>query len=108
MEETYPHLSVLKDFIINLKDVKVIVGQDCYHLHRANDYRKCANARPWAVQKKLGWVLSGPLSQQETAEHAIGSLVAADVDPLADQKKTWLSMEMYDFQLSIIRKFPGM
>ena len=52
LKETYPHLSVLKD-------VKVL-GQDCYHLHRAIDYRKCGNAKPWAVRTKLGWILSGP------------------------------------------------
>ena len=58
LKETYPHLSVLKDSTINLKDVKVILGQDCYHLHRAIDYRKCGNAQPWAVRTKLGWMLS--------------------------------------------------
>ena len=46
LKETYPHLSVLKDSTINLKDVKVILGQDCYHLHRATGYRKCGNAKP--------------------------------------------------------------
>ena len=45
LKDTYPHLSVLKDSTINLGDVKVISGQDCYHLHRATDYRKCGNAK---------------------------------------------------------------
>ena len=67
LKETYHHPSVLKDSTINLKDVKVILGQDCYHLHRAIDYRKCGNAKPWAVRTKLGWMLSGSLPQQETA-----------------------------------------
>ena len=40
LKETYPHLSVLKDSTVNLKDVKVILGQNCYHLHRAIGYRK--------------------------------------------------------------------
>ena len=95
VKETYPHMSVLKDSIINLKDVKVILGQDCYHLHRAIDYRKCGNAKPWVVRTKLGWMLSGPLPQQETAKLATESLVPAEVDPLADQVKTWWSMESY-------------
>ena len=95
LKETYPHLSVLKDSTINLKDVKVILGQDCYHLHRAIDYRKCGNAKPWAVRTKLGWMRSGPLPQQETAKLATESLVAAEVDPLADQVKSWWSMESY-------------
>ena len=95
LKEEYPHLSVLKDSTISLKDVKVILGQDCYHLHRAIDYRKCGNAKPWAVRTKLGWMLSGPLPQQETAKLANESLVFADVDPLVDQMRTRLSMELY-------------
>ena len=54
LKETYPHLSVLKDSTIILKDVKVILGQDCYHLHRAIDYRKCGNATPG--QCRQNWV----------------------------------------------------
>ena len=88
LKEEYPHLSVLKDSIINLKDVKVILGQDCYHLHRAIGYRKCGKSKPWAVLTKLGWMLSGPLPQQETAKLANECLVFADVDPLVDQMKT--------------------
>ena len=53
LKETYLHLSVLKDSTINLGDVKTILGQDCYHLHRATEYRKCGNAKPWAVRTKL-------------------------------------------------------
>ena len=101
LKETYSHLSVLKDSTINLKDVKVILGQDCYHLHRAIDYRKCGNAKPWAVRTTLGWMLSGPLPQQETAKFATESLVFADVDPLVDQMKTRSSMELYTSHCSV-------
>ena len=101
LKEEYPRLSVLKDSTINLKDVKVILGQDCYHLHRAIDYRKCGNAKPWAVRTKLGWMLSGPLPQQETAKLANESLIFADVDPLVDQMKTRSSMEVYTSHCSV-------
>ena len=101
LKETYPHLSVLKDSTINLKDVKVILGQDCYHLHRAIGYRKCGKSKPWAVLTKLGWMLSGLLPQQETAEVATESLVFADVDPLVDQMKTRSSMELYTSHCSV-------
>ena len=84
IKETHPHLSVLKDSTVNLKNVKDILGQDCYHLHRATGYRKCGNAKPWAVPTKLGWMLSGPLPQQETVKLATESLVTAEVDPLAN------------------------
>ena len=101
LKEEYPHLSVLKDSIINLKDVKVILGQDCYHLHRAIGYRKCGKSKPWAVLTKLGWMLSGPLPQQETAKFATESLVFADVDPLVDQMKTRSRMELYTSHCSV-------
>ena len=92
LKETYPHLSVLKDSTINLKDVKVILGRDCYHLHRATDYRKCGNAKPWAVRTKLGWMLSGPLPQQESAKRATENLFAAELDLLPGQMKFQGSM----------------
>ena len=101
LKETYPHLSVSKHSTINLGEVKVILGQDCYHLHRAIDYRKCGNAKPWAVRTKLGRMLSGPLPQHETAKLATESLVAADVDPLADQMKTRWGMESYTSRCSV-------
>ena len=101
LKEAYPHLSVLKDSIINLKDVKVILGQDCYHLHRAIGYRKCGKSKPWAVLTKLGWMLSGPLPQQETAKLDNESLVFADVDPLVDQMKTRWGMESYTSHCSV-------
>ena len=101
LKEAYPHLSVLKDSTINLGDVKVILGQDCYHLHRAIGYRKCGKSKPWAVLTKLGWMLSGPLPQQETAKFATESLVFADVDPLVDQMKTRSRMELYTSHCSV-------
>ena len=101
LKEEYPHLSVLKDSTINLKDVKVILGQDYYHLHRAIGYRKCGKSKPWAVLTKLGWMLSGPLPQQETAKFATESLVFADVDPLVDQMKTRSRMELYTSHCSV-------
>ena len=101
LKETYPHLSVLKDSTINLKDVKVILGQDCYYLRRAIGYRKCGKSKPWAVRTKLGWMLSGPLPQQETAKLDNESLVFADVDPLMDQMKTRWGMESYTSHCSV-------
>ena len=101
LKETYPHLSVLKDSTINLEDVKVILGQDCYHLHRGTEYRQCGKAKPWAFRTKLGWMLSGPLPQQESAKLATESLFAAELDPLAGQMKTQWSMGLYALNCSV-------
>ena len=101
LKETYPHLSVLKDSTINLKDVKVILGQDCYHLHRGTEYRQCGKAKPWAVRTKLGWMLSGPLPQQESAKLATESLFASELDPIAGQMKTQWIMRLYALNCSV-------
>ena len=101
LKETYPYLSVLKDSTVNLRDVKVILGQDCYHLHRGTEYKQCRKAKPWAVRTKLGWMLSGPLPQQESAKLATESLFAAELDPLVDQMKTRSSMELYTSHCSV-------
>ena len=101
LKETYPHLSVLKDSTVNLGDVKVILGQNCYHLDRAIGFRKCGKLKPWAVLTKLGWMLSGPLPQQETAKLATEKIGFADVDPLVDQMKTRLGMESYTAHCSV-------
>ena len=105
LKETYPHLSVLKDSTIKLGDVNVILGQDCYHLHRAIDYRKCGNAKPWAVRTKLGWMLSGPLPQRESAKLATENLFAAELDPLAGQMKTRWRMGLYPLTCSVSGSF---
>ena len=105
LKETYPHLSVLKDSTINLGDVTVILGQDCYHLHRAIDYRKCGNAKPWAVRTKLGWMLSGPLPQQESAKLATENLFAAKLDPLDGQMNSRWSMGLDAPNCSVSGRF---
>ena len=44
------------------------------------------------------------LAQQETAKLATTSLVAAERDPLADQLKTWWSMELNASNCSVSGK----
>ena len=88
-----------------MKDVKVILGQDCYHLHRATDYRKCGNAKPWAMRTKLGWMLCGHLPQQESAKLATENLFVAKLDPLARQTKFQWSMGLYALNCSVSGRF---
>ena len=46
----------------------MILGQNCYHIHRPEEYKSCANGEPWAVKTKLGWTLCGPLPQQKAVQ----------------------------------------
>ena len=105
MKEAYPHLSVLKDSTINVKEVKVTTGSKLLPLRRAIGYRKYGNSKSWAVLTKLGWMLSGPSPQQETAKIATESLVVAEVDTLTEQLKTWWRMESYACKCSVSGRF---
>ena len=69
-------LDVLPDDILDLKQVKVVLGQDNYHF-----FPCCIQERqkkePWAVKTKLGWSLSGPIPKHEVAQAASTSNVNA-------------------------------
>ena len=92
---TYPHLSVLSEETLKLKDVKMILGQNCYHIHRPVEYKSCTNGEPWAVKTKLGWTLCGPLPQQKAVQMTASCVAASEDDALAEQIKTWWDIESY-------------
>ena len=55
LKKKYQHLDVLPNAIFDLKNVKVVLGQDNYHLLFPDEYRKGRKHEPWAVKTKLGW-----------------------------------------------------
>ena len=78
-----------------MKYVKVFLAKDCYYLYIVSEHSKYGYAKPWTAQTKLGWTLSETLHQQEISKPSTKNLVAAKVDPLTDQVKTWWSTELY-------------
>ena len=46
-----------------MKDVKVILGQDAYHLIRPLEYKSGDRNEAWAVKTSLGWTVSGALKK---------------------------------------------
>ena len=93
-------MKVLPNNQIELKDVKVVIGQDNFHLLFPVDYRKGKKNEPWAIKTKLGWTLSGPLPKHEIAQIAT-VLATCDDDQLSDQVKLWWSMESYSSTFSV-------
>ena len=47
LKHAYPHLSVLSEETLKVKVVNMILGQNCYHIHRPVDYKSCTNGEPW-------------------------------------------------------------
>ena len=95
LKDAYPHLSVLSEETLKLKDVKMILGRNCYHIHGPEEYKSCTNGEPWAVKTKLGWTLCGPLPQQKAVQMTASCVTASEDDALAEQIKTWWDIESY-------------
>ena len=86
---------------MNLRNVKVVLGQDNYHLFFPVEYRKGKRNGLWAVKTELRRMLSGPLPKIEVAQVAATSHVAAEDDCLGAQIKTWFSMDSYATRVNI-------
>ena len=95
LKPVYPHLSVLSEETLKLKDVRMILGQNCYHKHRHEKHKSSTNGEPWAVKTKLGWTLCGPLPQQESVQKTASCVTASEDDALAEEIKTWWVIESY-------------
>ena len=101
LKRKHSHLDVLVDDNMDLKQVKVVLGQDNYHLLFPVAYRKGKRNEPWAVKTNYGWTLNGPLPKHEVAQLAATSHVAADDDGLGAQDKTWFSMASYATRVNV-------
>ena len=73
----------------------MILGQNCYHIHRPEEYKSCTNGEPSPVKTKLGWTLCGPLPQQRAVQMTASCVTASEDDVLAEQIKTWWDIESY-------------
>ena len=50
LKQEYDYLSNLPDIENSMKDVKVILGKDAYHLIRHPEYKSAKKSQPWAVK----------------------------------------------------------
>ena len=60
LKEKISYLYPLPNHKLHFADLKMICGQNVYHLMRPTRYKCCQQNDPWAV---LGWTLSRPLSK---------------------------------------------
>ena len=55
LKDRYPQLRNLPNQTYNVNEAKVILGQDCYDIHHAFEFKKSEDkAPPWAVKSKIG------------------------------------------------------
>ena len=102
IKQKYKHLDVLPNAVFDLSKVKVVLGQDNYHLLYPVEYKKGHKNEPWAVRNKLGWTLSGPLPKHEVANVASAtSHLASEDSELSVQLKSWFSMESYATRVNV-------
>ena len=65
LKEEYQYLSDLPNIKDSMTDVRVIFGQDAYHLIRPLEYKSGERNQPWAVKTALGWTISGALPKRK-------------------------------------------
>ena len=95
LKQEYDYLSDLPDIEISMKDVKVILGQDAYHLIRPLEYKSGEKSQPWAVKTALEWTVSGALPKKETSHLSVFCNLSLASGPLSEQMKKWWDMETY-------------
>ena len=95
LKKIYSYLYNLPKIKVSMADVKVILGQDAYHLIRPLEYNSGDRNEPWVVKTSLGWTVSGALPKPETNCMAASCNLSVSSDPLADQMKDWWNMETY-------------
>ena len=106
MQNQYPQLKNVPSNNFNLKDVKVILGADCFSLIRPLEYQRGQPGEPWAVRCFLGWTVSGPLPKKilsslpscHSSVHQVHQ--SADFD-LNEQIKTWWDNESYGSRVKV-------
>ena len=102
-QSQYPQLTKVPSNNFNLKDVKVILGRDCFSLTRPLEYQRRQSGKPWAVRCSLVWTVSGPLPKKiVSALTSCHSSVhqSADFD-LNEQIKTWWDNESYGSRVNV-------
>ena len=105
LKEIYSYLNNLPDIKVSMADVKVILGQDAYHLIRPLEFTPGGRDEPWEVKTSLGWTVSGALPKKETKCMAASCNFSVLSDPLADQMKKWWDMETYASVCDISGRF---
>ena len=71
-----------------MTDVKVILGQDAYHLIRL-EYKSGERNQTWAVTTALGWTISRALPKKETSNLSVSCNLSLATNSLANQMKKW-------------------
>ena len=104
LKQEYDYLSNLPDIEISMKDVKVILGQDAYHLIRPLEYKSGEKSQPWAVKTALGWTVSGALPKKETSHLSVSCNLSLAADPLSEQMQKWWDMETYSSVCNVTGK----
>jgi hypothetical protein len=105
LKQEYPHLDCLSSENVDLSRVKVLLGQDAFHLIRPLEYKSSNDKSPWAVRLPLGWTLSGPLPSQ-LAEDCVSTFYARCTEDtqLVEQVRHWWDIESYASRCQVLSR----
>ena len=95
LRRKYSRLDVLPDNSMDLKIVKLVLGQNNYHMIFTVEHQKGKRIELWAVKTKLWWTLRGLLPMHEVTQVGMTNHVATVDDGSNEQLKTSFIMESY-------------
>ena len=103
MQSQYPQLTKVPSNNFNLKDVKVILGTDCFSLTRLLEYQRGQSGEPWVVRCSLGWAVSGSLPRKivSSLTSCHSSVYQSANFDLNEQIKTWWDNESYGSRVKV-------
>ena len=81
-------------------EVGIILGQDAYELQRLLDYKIGTRSELFAVQKKLGWVVSGTMTGKRR-QNFCHFAFTEDVK-VAENIQTWWDIETYASKINVV------
>ena len=95
LKKTYQQPQPLPNVVVNYQDDVPLLGQDAYECIQPHDYRTGQANQPIAVRTALGWVLSGPVSNQGLERLFHLKTVTTQDKHLANQVQQWWELESH-------------
>ena len=88
---------------IRLRDVKVILGTECFSISRPLEYQRGKPGEPWAVRSALGWTVSGCLPKRVVPilSSCLSSILQMSQKNMNEQNKTWRDNESYGSRVEV-------
>ena len=100
LKRKFKHLQSLPNEHLDLRKVKILLGQNAFSLIRPVEYREGEATDPWAVKTPLGWTLSGPVDKADDEDQS-AYFARSEEQELSSQVQNWWAIESYGSNVNL-------